>query len=837
MKINSMVRIPKITLLGVSILACLGAAQCSASAQMLNATLSTKLVQQKAASHSFDSIRRLCSVNTVNRIFSAFKQRPLLYGIGAIGALSLASYLTYKTYQTVQNIRLDDVLWNTRRFWLNTKYKLFGRPPFERYQKPTQTLEERAEERKWNIKIINNKPQEPVKEEVKPEPFDFKTDLRNSVITSTNDFDKIKINFSAEKIINLNDNKTDTEEIDAIINNLKIQNALILDSIKHVKKNQITDHLASTTEKKHKKTNSFDSKDVKNLWKSVKDANEEDSQELDELEKLVNNNPNNESIEKENKESNDIIKPIAPKADEKKNIIKIGKWTIEDVGENGSDSSNLDASTNPSIIEKQEPKQKTTIEEKEFANEQPLPSLDAIPQNSKIQPYFKNEPKDYFRFVQEAQAGSLLVAEHLNDDKKFEIPKKDLEKTQDLFESNDQDKGLNSLKKQLNPDNLATFVGVQNKYLQTIRNITSFFALCTFSPLVREDETCFDQGTFKIYDPDNKLWNLLTGYRTFIENSGLTTKMTYNGYIGANYYVYDRASTHKAFGDDVFGIDFRKSEIKDSMVNAPESDLFLGKFKHLLIGHKTVNSKHYVWIKPEDAGLASLYSFSQHVEGVVTSKLVKILPEKWSNWLGFKSDDVKENNKERLPDNIKKLFASLFPTEKTKFTSVEEMHNFAKAQQNSVPAKQFIDLLSTLYINPAETTGKEIIIGEPQFLLADAYKEGTSSWKAGLFRKLEAVARATWACQKDFNAHVSTFKKAAEDFINCFENLSTEINLTTELPDRALYYTTVYKKLDGILKSEPIAQNQVVISLFAGENKESKNLDDSWVNLDPNTND
>ncbi|HBY05528.1 MAG: hypothetical protein UV38_C0001G0279 [candidate division TM6 bacterium GW2011_GWE2_42_60] len=872
MKMNSMARMPKIMLLAVSMLSCFGAAQCSASAQLFNAVISTKLAPQKTASRSsFDSIKRLCSVNTVSSIFSAFKQRPLLYSIGAIGALSLASYLTYKTYQTVQNIRLDDALWNTRRFWLNTKSKLFGRPTFIGDPKPTQKLEDREKENAKDLEFVKRFNEEN-KNKIVDQPLEEQNheEINNTSKLEENKNDLIKkeplcfsvsskennqafqvIDFSVQVSEEKPDNKKTKEEIrKKIVLDPKAYHLppeeifnLVNSPIK-VAQSRTTDSLNSTPVKKHKKTNSFDSKNI-NKWKPTQKIKvKQDGNEK--IIKLRNGWTALEASVYENDENDSASSSSISNENRNKKFPPCLTNNYASTNGNGSASFsnpiNNDSIMDSTITEKPQPNKPTQSQEEalkkleDLAKQQPLPNIDedngiTLPQNSKIKPYFKNKQDDYWRFVEEAQNG----AKHLNSDEKFEVSKEDLKKTENLFESKDGENGLNALKKQMKSENLEAFVSVQNKYLQTIREITSFFALCTFSPLARQDETCFEQGTFKIYDHDNKLWSLLNDYRNFIENSGLTTKMTYNGYVGANYYAYDRASTHKAFGDDVFGIDFRKSEIKDSMVNAPESDLFLGKFKHLLIGHRTVGGKHYVWIKPEDAGLSSVYSWVQHVEGVVVSKIRKFLPEKWVTYLGLKPDDVNENSKEHLPDNIKKLFASLFPNEKTKFTSIEEMYQFAQTQQNSAHAQQFIDILSTLYIDPAEITGKEIIIGEPQLLLADAYKEGPSSWEAGLFRRLEAVARATWACQQDFKNNVAKFKETAQDFINSVNNLTSDLeenklDSLNELPDHGSYYKTVSQRLEDALKADKL-QDAVVISLFTGENKESKNLNDSWVNL------
>ena len=128
-----MARNTKITLLGVSILAYFGTAHCVASTQLFNATLSTStknfttFTLPKIRAHSFDNINR----SYVNTIFSAFKQRPFLGGIGIVGTVALAGYLTYKACQGVD---LDSMLWGTRRFWLNTKYKFFGRPALKEKQ-------------------------------------------------------------------------------------------------------------------------------------------------------------------------------------------------------------------------------------------------------------------------------------------------------------------------------------------------------------------------------------------------------------------------------------------------------------------------------------------------------------------------------------------------------------------------------------------------------------------------------------------------------------------------------------------------------------------------------
>jgi len=189
-------------------------------------------------------------------------------------------------------------------------------------------------------------------------------------------------------------------------------------------------------------------------------------------------------------------------------------------------------------------------------------------------------------------------------------------------------------------------------YLTKISNLIWYFYHCAI-----EKGQPFEEGTFVIEDPNNKIYTFLMNYVKAVNPTVTKTKKDPAAKTSGGYIAYPRASTHFKFKQKQgfyphYGIDARFQGYKNEVV---QKNIFPAKKNHLLFGKIADN---LIFIKPENAGLG-VDEVPQHAwelgwafarKSVHKTGLHKILPHAVINYIG--TDDSPLFCKERVPNNF-----------------------------------------------------------------------------------------------------------------------------------------------------------------------------------------
>jgi hypothetical protein len=211
------------------------------------------------------------------------------------------------------------------------------------------------------------------------------------------------------------------------------------------------------------------------------------------------------------------------------------------------------------------------------------------------------------------------------------------------------------------------------------------------------------RGSYKIVDPDGKLYQFLMGYTRYA-----TGRKHPEYLIGANDFAYRRDPkwylsshyTHSSFDSEQYGIDMRL------WGGHPTLDILPNQSSHLLFGQVTIDGEKYTFLKPEQIGLGHPLEYLEH-----------------ASHLFFNSHKEGDNIRREsvIPTDIEKAFEAYRATtrglKKPHPYTISNMTKIILENDNSLPSQQnairefALCLQKHDYEHDAQyRTGKEVII-------------------------------------------------------------------------------------------------------------------------------